>query len=200
MNTSEKQNDKFKIGTRFGFLVVIKRWKEKKKNGKNENVCECQCDCGNVVIRNGTTLRNGHTKSCGCWQRRRNNRHHAWNGYGEISSSLWTGIKRAANYERSRLLEFSITIEQGWDLFLKQERRCALTGIELRFPEVRRRKQCPESYGTASLDRINSNLPYTLENVQWVHKDINLMKMALPQDVFINWCKIITAYQATKGR
>ena len=27
---------------------------------------ECQCDCGNIVYVNGTSLKNGNTKSCGC--------------------------------------------------------------------------------------------------------------------------------------
>lgn len=30
---------------------------------------ECQCDCGTIFIADGTKLRNGHTKSCGCLQK-----------------------------------------------------------------------------------------------------------------------------------
>ena len=44
---------------------------------------------------------------------------------------------------------------------------------------------------TASLDRIDSNKGYTIDNVQWVHKDINKMKMDLEEDVFIDNCKLI---------
>lgn len=30
---------------------------------------ECQCDCGNTFVADGTKIRNGHTKSCGCLQK-----------------------------------------------------------------------------------------------------------------------------------
>lgn len=30
---------------------------------------KCQCQCGEVRIVEGVTLRNGHSKSCGCWDR-----------------------------------------------------------------------------------------------------------------------------------
>lgn len=35
---------------------------------------ECQCDCGNIVVVRGTNLKNGHTKSCGCFRNKRENR------------------------------------------------------------------------------------------------------------------------------
>lgn len=44
---------------------------------------------------------------------------------------------------------------------------------------------------TASLDRINSSIGYTIDNVQWVHKKINMMKMDLSQEEFINYCRLV---------
>lgn len=41
---------------------------------------------------------------------------------------------------------------------------------------------------TASLDRIDSSKDYTIGNVQWIHKSINLMKNVIPQDIFVEWC------------
>ena len=37
---------------------------------------------------------------------------------------------------------------------------------------------------TASLDRIDSSKGYTEDNIQWVHKDVNQMKMDLPEQRF----------------
>lgn len=45
---------------------------------------------------------------------------------------------------------------------------------------------------TASLDRIDSTKGYTLDNIQWVHKHINVMKMDLDQEYFIKLCKLVT--------
>lgn len=50
-------------GQRFGRLSVISR----AENDKNGNVrWLCLCDCGNEVIVSTKSLKNGHTKSCGC--------------------------------------------------------------------------------------------------------------------------------------
>ena len=43
-----------------------------------------------------------------------------------------------------------------------------------------------------SLDRIDSNNGYVEGNVQWVHKDVNMMKKDYNQEYFINICKLIT--------
>jgi hypothetical protein len=49
-------------GQRFGLLTVVSR--EQSKNEKA--MWLCQCDCGNTIIARGSSLRDGHTKSCGC--------------------------------------------------------------------------------------------------------------------------------------
>lgn len=50
-------------GQRFGRLVVSHRT----QNNKNGFACwVCVCDCGNTTIVNGSLLRMGNTKSCGC--------------------------------------------------------------------------------------------------------------------------------------
>ena len=50
------------MGQKFGFLTVLS--KEKSKNGKA--MWLCQCECGNKVVARSSSLRDGHTKSCGC--------------------------------------------------------------------------------------------------------------------------------------
>ena len=52
-------------GQRFGKLVVLENM------GKLDNrryYWKCQCDCGAIVIKEGSRLRSGNTKSCGCGQ------------------------------------------------------------------------------------------------------------------------------------
>lgn len=67
------------IGQRFGRLTVME---EACRNKQGSVLWKCQCDCGFQAIVNGDNLRQGHTKSCGCWseelkvihgQRRRGN-------------------------------------------------------------------------------------------------------------------------------
>lgn len=56
------------IGNRYGRLLVIE---EAGKNKQRHALWKCQCECGNIITVRGADLRNGHTKSCGCYQRDR---------------------------------------------------------------------------------------------------------------------------------
>ena len=187
------QRNLIKVGDRFGRLVVKRVWTEKCGNHKSkETRCECLCDCGNTVVTQGRYLRAKHKQSCNClWKNMKGKDHHAWRGHGDISSTLWSGIRWEAKNRATRDIPFDITIEQGWELFVKQRGRCALTGEPIAFPKSSVKKA---GNRTASLDRIDSNGDYTLDNVQWVHKDINLMKMDLKQDQFILWCYKISRH------
>jgi hypothetical protein len=57
----------------------------------------------------------------------------------------------------------------------------------LTFPILNSNKYNTEA--TASLDRINSDEGYIKGNVQWVHKDINIMKNIYSSKYFIEMCK-----------
>lgn len=89
-----------------------------------------------------------------------------------------------------RNLEFNITKEYIWNLFLQQERKCAFTGEILVFSS-----HSYISNGTASLDRIDSSKGYIEGNVQWVHKDINVAKQDKTDTDFIQLCRRVVDYQ-----
>jgi hypothetical protein len=84
----------------------------------------------------------------------------------------------------------SIIINMCWNLFLKQNRKCALSGIEIAFPKAWGARS--KTQITASLDRVDSNKGYIIGNVQWVHKQINTMKMDMSDAEFINLCRMVT--------
>ena len=53
-------------GKTYGKLLVVRR------NGSNDRghpLWRCKCDCGAVVDVPGGQLRNGTSKSCGCWRK-----------------------------------------------------------------------------------------------------------------------------------
>jgi hypothetical protein len=121
-----------------------------------------------------------------------------WKGCGEISGKFFGQIRRGAGgaYGRSgrrtstrkgrEHLTFAVTIEDLWDLAEKQEKRCALSGVPLVFQ--------PQEERTASLDRIDSKGDYTMDNLQWVHKDVNRMKNVFSQERFVEVCKSVAAF------
>lgn len=59
---------KNEIGNIYGYLTVIAR-AENDKDNRAQWLCKCKC--GNEVIVRGKSLRNGNTKSCGCYQKER---------------------------------------------------------------------------------------------------------------------------------
>lgn len=172
-------------GQRFGRLIVIKDLKEC-RNGKS--IWLCLCDCGQETICKGCDLRRGHTKSCGCG--RILDTCFNWMGVGELSGGFFDSIKLSAE---KRNLIFEVNKEFLWDLFIQQDRKCAISGVEIRFS-----KNCKKDKGTASLDRKDSTEGYTINNVQWVHKEVNKIKQNLNENDFIEWCHKISKFNEGK--
>ena len=76
-----------------------------------------------------------------------------------------------------------------WQLFLQQNSRCALTGIDIKLSRNRKRQE-----QTASLDRIDPQKGYCKDNCQWVDKTVNLCKHTLTNDAFLRLCKTVVEY------
>lgn len=89
-----------------------------------------------------------------------------------------------------RKLQFTISEKEMWQLLKDQHYKCALSGLDIYFNHSRDK--------TASLDRIDSNKGYHLNNVQWVHKEINRMKMDLLQKQFIQLCELVSDWSLHK--
>ncbi|MGL5077132.1 MAG: hypothetical protein ACRDBG_15085 [Waterburya sp.] len=88
---------------------------------------------------------------------------------------------------RERNIEFNLTMKELLALAEKQRYKCALTGWDINVESSKKK--------TASLDRINPKMGYTIDNVQWTHKDINLMKLTHSQERFIELCKAVANNQ-----
>jgi hypothetical protein len=103
-----------------------------------------------------------------------------WGGYEEIPQSWFSKYFIRANRKRTG----TITIKDVWEMYLAQDKKCALTKVPISFEKT-------ELGYSASIDRIDSKKEYDLENVQLVHKDLNLMKNRFDQDYFISMCKLV---------
>ena len=126
-------------------------------------------------------------KSCGCLQGKRLAKDcKCWKGIGDMSKSYYNTVVKNA---KQRGLVFKLTMQQIWDLYIKQDKKCALTGEIIIFPS-----KFSAHDGTASLDRRDSSKGYTLDNVQWVHKVVNFMKQQFSEKEFIEWCNKISKY------
>lgn len=116
-----------------------------------------------------------------------------WTGFGEISGGLWGSIERSAS---QRGLKFDISIQDVWDLYLLQEGKCALSGLDLCLPQSDEERIT--GFTTASLDRIDSTKGYSKDNIQWVHKFINRMKSNYTEEEFLYLSFLV--YKKNKDR
>lgn len=117
---------------------------------------------------------------------------HSWKGCGDINGVWLCSISQKTTRDK-RLLDCTITTQDLWNKLVSQNYQCALTNETLQISYNKRGKPIT----TASVDRIDSLKGYTVDNIQWLHKDINQMKFNLPQDEFIHWCKLITEHTST---
>jgi hypothetical protein len=146
-----------------------------------DGIVRCGCSCGGEIsVPRHKLHKPKFRRSCGCLIGES-----LRTGVGDLSGSYWSTLRQNANRRGHRI---GITIRQAWLLFLRQRRRCALSGVILKMTLDR-------VDNTASLDRIDSRRGYVRGNVQWIHQDINLMKNVLPQERFLELCRTITVHQ-----
>ncbi len=155
------------LGEKFGQLTLI----EQLRIGDIPH-WRCLCDCGNEKVIKQDYL--GYTKSCGCLVTTTGSSHFAWEGYEGVSGALYGRFRAGA---KTRNIEFNISKKDMWDQFVKQQQKCALTGILLTMGD--------DVNCTASLDRRDSSIGYIVDNIQWVHKWMNVFKSDLKEaDLF----------------
>lgn len=175
------------------------------KKGKKYFLCECKCGLQKEVQL--TAMKREQSKRCSSCAGKQvtlsNSFKESWRGQkcGELNKTLYSHIKSKA---KERNLEFNISQQFLWELLEKQNFKCNLSGIQIYISTKIKNGNPDFNFITASVDRINSKMGYTEDNVQWIHKDINKMKMDFPNDYFIQVCVEIskntaTLSQATKG-
>lgn len=170
------------VGRKFGRGEVLSLTNLDKRSNK---VWLLKCSCGVLYKANTNSLTSGNTTSCGCSRKGKDSSN--YKGHEDISGDNWTDIQRNA---KIRDIGFDITIEDAWKKFLDQNKKCALTSWDITLFASSRKSRTEEQ--TASLDRINSQLGYTVSNIQWIHKDLNRMKTDFDQDYFLKMCKAVS--------
>ena len=103
--------------------------------------------------------------------------------YGNIRLGWYRRFERSA---QERNLNWALTIEDLDALWRKQNGKCALSGVNLDNAYLTE---------TVSIDRINSKSGYSINNIQLIHKDLNLMKRSMDDEVFISWCCSIAKHK-----
>jgi len=163
-------------GLRFGDLIVISLAEISRNKHSRWNV-KCSCGIEKTVL--GTHLIQHKTKSCGCIKSREPRN---FQGVGKLTKTYYSSLKRGAEGNKGRKpIKFDISMEYLWEIYEKQKGLCAYSKLPIDFKSK-----------TASCDRIDSSKGYVKGNIQWLHKDINMMKRHYNTDYFLHLCGLIT--------
>lgn len=140
-----------------------------------------RCTCGNTRYMPASQIMNHHKYNT-CL------RCSAGRILSNFRESFINNIKKNA-FSRGKDFAEDVTPEYLYSLLESQDFKCALTGDDL-LPDDNSldhlRRDLP-----LSLDRINSSKGYIRGNVQWVTKQVNLMKGAMTMEELLNTCSKI---------
>jgi hypothetical protein len=170
-------------------------------NGHRRKLVEVRCSCGSVEKRRADHVAKGYSKRCKkCSAKKTIADHpehgwltHSWSGVGDLSSTYFGQLKSNA---AKRNLSFEVTKEYLWELLVAQAFKCALSGVPIELSKKIKGCNVDWAYVTASPDRIDSSRGYVPGNIQWVHKEVNIMKQSHGQQEFIEWCRKIVAHNS----
>lgn len=100
----------------------------------------------------------------------------------KMQQALKSAKRRAKMHNRY----CDIDIEYLFYIWQQQNGKCALTGIPMTYKFYEGRVN-----SNLSIDRIDSTKGYTKDNIQLVCMAANQMKNDLPQEEFLNMCKLV---------
>ena len=138
-------------GKKFGRLTVLSIQEPKAVRSK----WFCVCDCGKNIVVEVSSLRNGRTKSCGCYRQDKSKERMTTHGLRKTRTyRIWAAMKtRCLNHNAPAFMSYGnrgISICERW------------SSSFVNFLE-----DMGEAPDNCSIDRINNNLGYSKENCRW---------------------------------
>ena len=168
------------------------KWTVLRNERGSKTLVSVRCQCGvkkKVTVRNLIRGTSPGCQKCGRDNIPKGNKHGNWKGSGPIPKTVFNII---IYHAKRRSIPCQLTIEDIAKIYNEQQGKCALTGRPIPFGFGLHSNKVPHM---ASLDRIDSSKGYILENIQWVHKDVNWAKRTLSQKEFIELCNEVVSYE-----
>lgn len=155
------------IGHTFGQLTVLAKHDTTKSGSRW--LCECSCNSGISVIKYTTQLRRVGNHGCaGCESVRRAAVHHIHGGRGTALYAIWKSMRSRCRDKGHTSYQYyggkGISISDDWDSFAAFRNWVEENGWADEDVEDRLRM---------SIDRIDSNKDYTMDNCRWITRSEN---------------------------
>jgi hypothetical protein len=188
------------LGNKYGLITIT----EEQSNGKVLG----KCDCGTIRYFNLRDLRREKTKGCGCLKNTPELREQSslrakklrelgilntkgdWRNEEQKENSKFLYILKSIN-NKNRKENINITIETLKETWIRQNGICPYSKIKLLLPTHSDHLTNEDPWLVASIDRINSTLPYSSNNIQFVSRTINYAKGNLSHEDMIRFLEFI---------
>ncbi len=163
-------------GMRFGRWYVVEY---AGPNNQQQSSWLCECDCGTTKVVSGRDLRDGDTKSCGCYKRERSLSINRLADGESAINAVYGHYKKGAVL---RGLEFSLSKEE---FCLMTQQVCHYCGVA---PSNTRKTQRPTGvYIYNGIDRIDNTKGYVSGNMVSCCFKCNLSKKEMSYQQFLEW-------------
>ena len=193
------------INKRFGKLTVLKfaeyRYDSTLSSGKIKRAAYylCKCDCGVEKILKGKYLKNKDTKSCGCLIIENVvNRNIENKKEDACLRSVYSRYKGRSKYKS---IDFKISISEFKIITLKNCYYCGVPPLQLASNGRKPRKGFTgnkNEYYYNGIDRIDSSLGYTENNIRPCCEICNKAKRDLSDIDFKKWIDRLVKFQNDK--
>lgn len=178
-------------GRVFGYLTVFHRSGFYRHSGRKYNEARwlCQCKCGKVSTPRSSSLLSGQSRSCGCLKRD----NMATFGPRLSQFKRKEGVcKRNVFYHYKlragrKKLVFDFTFEEFLDLATKPCAYCGRVNVNEKISPSK------EVFRYNGLDRQDSSIGYTKDNVVPCCGWCNIAKFTLTSEEFILNCKLVAS-------
>lgn len=164
----------FSNGTKFNRLTVIKLHH---KDKRWRRYYLCQCDCGNKKVIQGTLLKNGNTKSCGCLSKETKAATALPGSLGAMRQVILQNYKRGTKGKPWNLSET--------EFYNISQKPCFYCGI---LPAQTKKGQGNgHDFIYNGIDRIDSRKGYKIDNVVPCCRKCNVAKNDMSLKDFQEW-------------
>lgn len=169
-------------GQRYHKLIVL----ESVESIEGRSAWKCQCDCGIIKIIKTENLRNGDTKSCGCW----NNEQRSSRSKKMYSKVIKYTPMEATAHSVWRKNYGEMSYE---DFYTASQQECYYCGAppsnEQNIADNRSSQNMKDngSFIYSGLDRLDSSLPHSRENCVACCKYCNYAKRERTVEEFKSW-------------
>lgn len=177
-----KDTNQILPGNTYGKLTVVSFSHVDKRNRKHFHTV---CECGNSKVIHGASLKSGNTRSCGCLCREVQSLRKLPDNQGAFNAVFFQARVGA----KKRNIPFELSISLVTSIAKQPCHYCGVVGGNFKTT-----KNCKEGIRYNGMDRLNSQLGYTPENVVPCCRDCNFMKGTKTREEFLEHLKKVYSH------